>query len=183
VLMQFPWTFRFDAQNRDYFIRLRRAFDDFPLVAEMRHCSWATPEAIGAFIDYHVGFCNIDQPPSPNGMPATSQLTTRIGYVRLHGRAAGNTSPHLYLYSEDELRQWTERIAKMAGIAASLFIVTNNDGAGRAAVNALQLARLMGDQRRLAPPDLVRRYPIELQGYGGGSAQRELFGSWQRAVA
>src|SRR5581483_5776908 len=156
--------------------RVRRAFHEFPLVAEMRHCSWAGPEAIGAFIDYHIGFCNVDQTPGPTGMPATSQLTTRIGYVRLHGRAAGNTSPHLYLYRDEELREWTQRIAKMAKIAASLFVVTNNDGAGRAAVNALQIARMMGDGRRLAPHDLIRRYPIELEGYAAErTMQRELF--------
>src|ERR1700719_3111963 len=40
VLMQFPWAFRFNAENREFFIRLRRAFSEFPLVAEMRHSSW-----------------------------------------------------------------------------------------------------------------------------------------------
>src|SRR5580704_9655420 len=62
LLMQFPWSFRFTAENRDFFIRLRRAFSEFPLVAEMRHDSWMAEEAIGTFIDYRVGFCNIDQP-------------------------------------------------------------------------------------------------------------------------
>ena len=39
VLMQFPWSFRFTEENRDFLIQLRRAFSEFPLVAEMRHSS------------------------------------------------------------------------------------------------------------------------------------------------
>lgn len=184
VLMQFPWTFRFNAENREYLIRLRREFRDFPLVAEMRHSSWTMPEAIGTFIDYHIGFCNIDQTASPTSMPVTSQLTTRIGYVRLHGRARGATSPHLCLYREDELREWASRITKMAEIAAKLFVITNNDGAGRAVVNALQLAAMLGDDRRLAPPDLIRRYPLELQQFAADRpAQRALFTDSGRAAA
>lgn len=176
ILMQFPWTFRFTAENREYFIRLRRALHEFPLVAEMRHASWAEPEALGTFIDYHVGFCNIDQTASPTAMPAMSQLTTRIGYVRLHGRAMGSTPQHLYLYPEAELEHWARRIGRMAEIAATLFVVTNNDGGGRAVVNALQLARMLGDERSLAPPDLIRRYPVALERFNSERPlQRPLF--------
>ena len=76
LLMQFPWSFRFTTENRDFLIRLRRAFHDFPLVAEMRHSSWMSDEAIGTFIDYKVGFCNIDQPDYTKAMPATALLTS-----------------------------------------------------------------------------------------------------------
>ena len=176
VLMQFPWTFRFNAENREYFINLRRALRDFPLVAEMRHSSWTAPEGIGTFIDYHVGFCNIDQTPSPTGMPKMSQLTTRVGYVRLHGRAVGATAQHLYLYPQAELEEWSRRIGRMAEIAASLFVVTNNDGGGRAVVNALQLAQMLGDDRGMAPPDLLRRYPVALERFASERPlQRALF--------
>src|SRR6185436_19946718 len=40
LLMRFPWSFRFTRENRDFVIDLRRAFHEFPLVAEMRHASW-----------------------------------------------------------------------------------------------------------------------------------------------
>src|SRR5581483_6112090 len=176
VLMQFPWTFRFNAENRDYLVRLRREFHDFPLVAEMRHATWTMPEAIGTLIDYHLGFCNIDQTASPTGMPATAQLTTRIGYVRLHGRACGTTPQHMYLYREPELQEWCGRIARMAEIAAHLFVIANNDGGGRAVVNALQLGRMLGDERRGAPPELMRRYPLELEQFSARRpVQRALF--------
>ena len=62
VLMQFPWSFRFTAENREFLLQLRQEFSAFPLVAEMRHASWMAEEAIGTFIDFGIGFCNIDQP-------------------------------------------------------------------------------------------------------------------------
>ena len=44
LLMQFPWAFRFTAENhREFLIRLRRAFHEFPLVAEMRHAATGWP--------------------------------------------------------------------------------------------------------------------------------------------
>ncbi len=89
--MQFPWSFRFTAENKDFFIRLRRAFHEFPLVAEMRHSSWMAEEAVGVFLDYRVGFCNIDQPEYTRAMPPTAYLTSGVGYVRLHGRNPQNS--------------------------------------------------------------------------------------------
>jgi uncharacterized protein YecE (DUF72 family) len=47
LLLQFLWSFRFTAGNREYVIELRRAFREFPLVAEMRH-SGRSEEAIVA---------------------------------------------------------------------------------------------------------------------------------------
>jgi uncharacterized protein YecE (DUF72 family) len=81
LLMQFPWAFRFTPENREFLIRLRRAFHEFPLVAEMRHSSWLAEEAIGTFLDYHVGFCNIDQPTYTSAMPPTAYLTSGIGIL------------------------------------------------------------------------------------------------------
>ena len=91
VLMQFPWSFRFTPENREWLIRLRTEFSEFPLSAEMRHSSWMAEEAIGTFLDYRIGFCNIDQPVYTRAMPPAAFLTSGIGYVRLHGRNAQNS--------------------------------------------------------------------------------------------
>src|SRR5579863_3368476 len=150
VLMQFPWSFRFTAENREFFIRLRRAFHEYPLVAEMRHSSWMVEEAIGTFLDYHVGFCNIDQPAYTSAMPPTEFLTSQVGYVRLHGRNPRNSlgaferdavrvRQHDYLYSEPELCEWSRRIQHAGRFADRTFVIFNNDAAGKSFVNALQL--------------------------------------------
>ena len=173
VLMQFPWSFRYTTENREHLIALRRAFHEFPLVAEMRHASWMYDEALGTLIDYRIGFCNIDQAAYTKAMPPASLLTSPIGYVRLHGRnprdwqqdfgrAAGPGPRHDYLYSRAELMEWQARIAHIQKYAAQTFVFANNDAGGKAVVNALQLAQILGDDRRSTPAELLGRYRAEL---------------------
>jgi len=175
LLMQFPWTFRYTEENRAFFIKLRRAFREFPLVAEMRHSSWSHDEAVGTLIDHRVGFCNIDQAQYTKAMPPTEFVTSPIAYARLHGRnpedwkqefgaADKPAARHDYLYSMAELTEWRERIESMNQFAALTFAFTNNDVGGKAVVNAIQLAELLGDDRHRAPADLARRYPMEMAG-------------------
>ncbi len=200
LLIQFPWSFRFTAENRDFFIRLRRAFAEFPLVAEMRHSSWMAEEAVGTFLDYSVGFCNIDQPEYMRAMPPTAFLTSGVGYVRLHGRNPRNSlggyerlgadslasrdsrdsgdvrmRQHDYLYSEAELEEWAKRIEHVGRHAESMFVILNNDAAGKSVVNALQLQAMISGVRGPAPQELRRRYPVELEPFGPQSAQQCLF--------
>jgi uncharacterized protein YecE (DUF72 family) len=173
LLMQFPWSFRYTEENRAFVIALRRAFHEFPLVAEMRHSSWLHEEALGTLIDYRIGFANIDQAPYTKGMPPASLLTSRIGYVRLHGRNPQHwerefgrppraTAAHDYLYSPKELEEWKQRIENVQQHAATTFIFANNDAGGKSVVNALELARILGDDRRRAPAQLIEQFPEEL---------------------
>src|SRR5579863_8098653 len=188
LLMQFPWSFRFTAENKDFFIRLRRAFHEFPLVAEMRHSSWMAEEAIGVFLDYRVGFCNIDQPEYTRAMPPTSYLTSGVGYVRLHGRNPQNSigayertpdnmsarvRQHDYLYSAAELAEWMKRIEHIQRFAERTFVVFNNDAAGKSFVNALQLGAMMTGVRGSAPKELRRRYPVELAPFDPAYAEQQ----------
>ena len=186
VLMQFPWAFRFTAENRDFLIRLRRTFHEFPLIAEMRHSSWLAEEALGTFLDYRIGFCNIDQPEYTSAMPPTAYLTSGVGYVRLHGRnpknamgrferrpdsadwQAARQRQHDYLYSEAELEEWGKRLDRINKFAEATFVIFNNDAAGKSVVNALQMQSLVGVQAA-APRELRRKYPMQLEGFGPSS--------------
>ena len=198
VLMQFPWSFRYTEENRAHLIALRRAFHEFPLVAEMRHSSWLHEEALGTLIDYRVGFVNIDQAPYTKGMPPASMLTSRIGYVRLHGRnpthwerefgrAIRPAAARDYLYSLKELEEWKQRVEDIQQHAATTFVFANNDAGGKSVVNALQIARMLGDDRRLAPATLIEKFPEELADFRAGRPMQEaLFASYvpeRRAVA
>ncbi|HUS07296.1 MAG TPA: DUF72 domain-containing protein, partial [Bryobacteraceae bacterium] len=162
-------------------------------VAEMRHNSWMRDEALGTFIDYHVGFCNIDQPTYTRAMPPTAFLTSSIGYVRLHGRNCfnwyqDNTDParvhrYDYLYSEAELAEWKTRIDRFRPHAAKTFVILNNDAGGKAVVNAVQLQRLLNPQGPPAPEELLRRFRVQLAGRHD-AAQASLFTEYAgRAVA
>jgi uncharacterized protein YecE (DUF72 family) len=198
VLMQFPWTFRYTEENRTFLIALRRAFHEFPLVAEMRHSSWMHEEALGTLIDYRIGFANIDQAPYTKAMPPASLLTSRIGYVRLHGRnpqhwerefgrPARATAAHDYLYSPAELEEWKKRVEQIQQHAATTFVFANNDAAGKSVVNALQFAQILGDDRRRAPAQLIEQFPDALNDFRSQRPMQEaLFASYapeRRAVA
>jgi uncharacterized protein YecE (DUF72 family) len=191
LLMQFPWSFRFTAENQDFVIRLRRAFHEFPLAAEMRHSSWMAEEAVGTFLDYRIGFCNIDQPEYTRAMPPTSLLTSGIGYVRLHGRnpanslgaaihdknhnkTAGRLRQHDYLYTAAELEGWAKRIEHIQRFADRTFVVFNNDAAGKSFVNALELRAAMTGVRGSAPRDLRRKYPVQLAPFDPAYAEQQL---------
>jgi uncharacterized protein YecE (DUF72 family) len=185
LLMQFPWSFRFTAENREFFIKLRRTFADFPLVAEMRHSSWMAEEAVGTFIDYRVGFCNIDQPAYTRAMPPTAFLTSEVGYVRLHGRNPQNSlgafdrsaprfRQHDYLYSEAELAEWAKRIDHIGRYAESTFVVFNNDAGAKSVVNALELQATMKGIRTTAPRELRRKYPLQLEHFGPYSPEQQV---------
>ncbi|MCC6364502.1 MAG: DUF72 domain-containing protein [Bryobacterales bacterium] len=186
VLMQFPWSFRFTEENREYFIRLRRTFHAYRLVAEMRHASWMSQEALGTFVDYHVGFVNIDQPPHVKAMPPTSFLTSSIGYVRLHGRnkehwfreyskPAERGLRYDYLYSPAELAEWKQRIERIRSFAAETYVITNNDAGGKSVVNALQLMAMLDGHKQLAPEGLHTRYGRALWAYVERPRQQPLF--------
>jgi len=157
LVLQFPWAFRFTTENREFLIRLRRAFHEFPMAAELRHASWQADEAVGTLIDYRLGFVNIDQPAYTGAMPPSALVTSGVGYVRLHGRDKSYWSREFrdegglddYLYSPQELAEWKDRIEHVHAHASSTFVVTANPAAGKSVVNALQLAGLLADHSSL----------------------------------
>lgn len=175
VLMQFPWSFKFTRENRDYLIRLKKTFREYALVAEMRHGSWMADEAIGVLIDNHIGFCNIDQPQFSNSLPPTGLATSPVGYVRLHGRnhqqwwehdeeEDPRALPHVaarynYLYSAAEIAEWKPRIDQVASQARTTYVVTNNHYEGKSVANALQLIHLLIGEPIETPPSLLNFYP------------------------
>jgi len=188
VLMQFPWSFQFNRENRGHLIRLKQTFADFALVAEMRHSTWMADEAIGTLIDHHVGFCNIDQPQFGNSMPPTAVVTTPVGYVRLHGRnyedwfeREDSPLPHIaarynYLYSGEELKEWKGRIEQVAAQARTTFVITNNHYEGKAVANGLQLIHLLIGEPVETPPELQSFYPEVAAISKNAPAQGSLFG-------
>jgi len=91
------------------------------------------------------------------------------------------------LYSPEELREWKPRIEHIQEHAATAFVFANNDVGGKSVVNALELAEMLGDERRLAPADLIAAFPGELTDFHSDRPMQDaLFSSYeadQRAVA
>ncbi|MBI5087199.1 MAG: DUF72 domain-containing protein, partial [Acidobacteria bacterium] len=172
VVMQFPWAFRFTEENRQFLIRLRRAFHEFPLAAEMRHESWLRDEAVTTLVNYHIGFINVDQPEYFRAMPPAALLTSGVALVRLHGRhnpdafrEFDSPADRRYMYDLDELLEWKPRLERLAGFASRTLVTTTNAVEGRAMVNALQLREICGGVSLEAPTSLLSLYPAELAAF------------------
>jgi len=141
LLMRYPAAFRFSVENRDFLIEVRRAFHEFPLVAELPHPSWTLDEALGVLMDYRVGFCNLD--PSRGAV-----ITSPVGYARLLGRKTADwaqTEPADYLYTPLELAQWQTQAERLRAHTTASFVVTANHVGGKAVVNAMQLKAMLGE--------------------------------------
>ncbi len=167
VLVQFPWSFKRIPENRRWLARVLDAFSDYPLVVEVRHASWDREEVFAAMAERGIAFCNIDQPLFHDSLDATEHTTAPVGYVRLHGHNAhdwfredaGRNERYDYLYSQQELTPWIEKIERMRKRVNDLYVVTNNHYQGQAVVNALEIAAATMGQRFRLPEHLVSHYP------------------------
>jgi len=168
LLMQFPWSFKNNRENREYVGGLVMQFMEFPLVLEVRHESWNTPEVYRMLHELGVGFCNIDQPVIGRSIRPSGRSTSPLGYVRLHGRNYEHwftSSEHPeerydYLYSVGELEDWAERIRHVAEAAETTYVITNNHFRGKAVANALQLISIVRNQTVPVPAALAAEYPV-----------------------
>ena len=150
VLLQFPISFKNTNPNRDYLDALLDKFRQYPLVIEVRHNSWTNEGTLRYFAQKAVAFCNIDQPLLGKAVVPSELVTSRVGYVRLHGRnyeqwfdSDSNADRYNYLYNQEELKAWKARAGAIADKAQKTFVVTNNHFEGKAAVNALQLRSML----------------------------------------
>jgi uncharacterized protein YecE (DUF72 family) len=184
VLVQFAWSFSESKENRDRIERIRDAFKDLPLVVELRHVSWNTPDVLKFLKDRELGFCNTDQPASKGAISNTSYVTSRLGYVRFHGRnrsawfnsKSSVAEKYNYLYSVEELKPWVESIKSMSEEGAEVFVIGNNHFQGKGVVNALQLKSLLTGKPVGAPGTVVEHYSKELSGFvSNPTRQPELF--------
>jgi uncharacterized protein YecE (DUF72 family) len=167
LLMQFPWSFKNDAESRSYVVALARHFREYPLVLEVRHSSWIDESVLDLLGDLGVGICNIDQPLFKRCIRPDARVTSEIGYVRLHGRnykqwfspTANVRERYDHLYSVKELEPWVDRIRQISSDAAETYAITNNHNIGKAPANALEIAAMLAGSEVDVPPTLVAHYP------------------------
>ena len=175
VLVQFPWSFKNDESSRDWLADIAITFVDYPLVVEVRHESWNSPEFLAWLAEQGIGFVNLDQPLFKKSIKPSAHVTAAVGYIRVHGRNysdwfrkdAGRDARYDYLYDTDELKPWVTRTRQTAEhpATADVDVVFNNHYKGKAVVNAIQFKKLLTGKKQPAPPALVDAYGSELKGY------------------
>ena len=167
LLLQFPYSFHNTDENRAYVSGLADRFKEYPLVLEIRHASWDRASAYRFLREIGMGFCNIDQPQVSYSIGPTKTVTSKVGYLRLHGRNvkewfredAGRDARYDYLYNEFELFEISERVRAIAKEAEEVYVITNNHYRGKAVSNALELKAKLGEKNLKMPEVLLEHYP------------------------
>jgi len=168
VLVQFPWSFRFSRESSDYVRTLQELLHPLRAAVEVRHGSWRAPSARRFFNDHGLTMCGIDQPRIGDSLDADTHCPGEAGaYFRLHGRnrsawfdrRAGRDERYNYLYSPEELREWSQRVRRAEEAETRIHVVLNNHFEGQAVANALEMAAELTGARVKAPPALVDRLP------------------------
>jgi len=136
ILFQLPPRWRVNVERLEQFLQVlprrhRYAF-------EFREPSWNTAAVYATLRRYNAAYCifELDRFVSP------LEITADFAYVRLHGPGG----KYQGCYSRQKLRQWAKRVAAWSKLRA-IYIYFDNDQAGYAAQNALQLKRLVAERR------------------------------------
>lgn len=170
LLAQFPASFKASDASHDYLAQLLRLLSDYRLAVELRHRSWSdafadTMQLLNAF---QAAWVQIDEPKfrfsiRQNALPNI----TGFYYMRLHGRNAAQWWRHdkredryNYLYSNDELKEFSETATAANLLVKKAYLYTNNHFAAKSVVNAVMLKAQLGEPiEGEYPPALVEEYP------------------------
>ncbi|MEO8034916.1 MAG: DUF72 domain-containing protein [Acidobacteriota bacterium] len=163
ILIQFPWSFRNSEESRAKLLGLFEAFAQYPKALEVRHATFQVDDFAQFLEEHDVSWVNVDQPLFSDSVKPADTTTGPVGYARLHGRNYEKWFAHEeswerynYLYSNQELDPWVERIGTMAR-SKDTYVITNNHFRGQAIVNAGDLQEALGQNVRL-PPQLAEVY-------------------------
>jgi len=148
-LAQFPYSFKNTPTNRDYLRRVKEHVKEYPLFVEFRNWSWNRPEIFEFLLENDIGYVNVDQPRLRGLLPPQDVVTTKLGYVRFHGRNqknwwdGTNETRYNYLYRQEELEEWLIRLSRIMGKTYKTYIFFNNHPQGKAIKNARMLKKLL----------------------------------------
>lgn len=153
LLIQFSEWFASTPQHQATLSILLRQFQDYPVAVELRHASWGenASETKALLDSYGAGWAYIDMPQLKD--TTTQELEPqRLLYLRFHGRNREKWRVHEvaeerydYLYSEEELKPFTEKVREIAAAGESkVLIFFNNHVRGQAPANALMMAHQIG---------------------------------------
>lgn len=161
LLFQFPPWFTYRPENLEYFSTVREMLPQDTIAVEFRHRSWVegsnADETRAALSDNRLAYVAVDEPQIGSGsVPPIVLLTDpHFSMVRFHGRnrkmwygknLQSSRDRFDYLYSQDELMPWAERIQRIAERleGGQVHVVANNNAANYGIVNALDLQELLG---------------------------------------
>ena len=160
VFVQFPkWVFP-SNEARDLILETRQRLD-LPIAVEFRHGSWFNEKnaerTIRFLQDNKVPYVAVDEPQGFKSSvpPVIFPTNDELAVIRFHGRNKDNwekkdippSERFRYLYDEDQLADWTPKIAAIAKTAKQTHVVYNNCYSNYGTTNAREAARLLAEMQ------------------------------------
>jgi uncharacterized protein YecE (DUF72 family) len=173
LLAQFPASFKDTQPSRDYLAALLRTFHDYHMAVELRHRSWSDRfgDTLSLLNAFGAAWVQIDEPKfrfsiRQNHLPNVQGFY----YMRLHGRNADKWWRHEtaderydYLYSSEELKEFSETAAAARRLVKKLYLYTNNHFSAKSIANAVTIKQQLGEPiDGEYTPEFIERFP-ELQ--------------------
>jgi uncharacterized protein YecE (DUF72 family) len=170
LLAQFPPSFKDDEPSREYLTALLRAFAGYPIAVELRHRSWSDDigETLALLNGFQAAWVQIDEPKfrfsiRQNYLPNVQGFY----YMRLHGRNVEKWWRHEqsedrydYLYSADELKEFSATADAAKRLVKRLYLYTNNHFSAKSVANAVMIKQQLGEPiEGDYPPQFVARFP------------------------
>jgi uncharacterized protein YecE (DUF72 family) len=170
LLAQFPPSFKNGDAERAYLADLLRAFGGFPVAVELRHRSWSDGlrETLALLDAFEAAFVQIDEPKFRFSIRQNHLPNVRgFYYMRLHGRNAANWWRHEkaedrydYLYSADELKEFTDIAGAARELVKKVYLYANNHFSAKSVANAAMIKHQLGEKVEGEYPEaFVTRYP------------------------
>ncbi|MDR0472379.1 MAG: DUF72 domain-containing protein [Treponema sp.] len=149
VLFQFPYSFKYEDENRRYLDKLLKVFKEVPSAVEFRKTDWYTGKVIDGMKNRNVPLVSLDMPELPKLPPQMDVVTAPLAYIRLHGRnkeawwGKDDHARYDYLYADSEIEAWADRIKRITEQAQRILVYFNNHPFGKAAKNAQTLEKML----------------------------------------
>lgn len=156
VLFQFPPWFYPGSQQLDYILSCKQRLGQYRIAVEFRNNVWLSEKNRGATLGFlrhnDLPFVCVDEPQGfRSSVPPLAEATSDIGLVRFHGRnrqtweqkGISTAERFNYLYSEEELKLWADRIGELARQTKEMHILFNNCYQDKAVVNARQMGLIL----------------------------------------
>ena len=151
ILCQFPWSFKNTESNRKRIIKIKETFPESPMIVEFRNENWIN-DAIFSFLQNNeISYCSVDMPQIKGLIPPVADATSKLGYVRWHGRNAetwwkgDRDERYNYNYSGEELKVWLKKLRKLAEKTDKILGFFNNCHMGNAAFNAKMMKEMLSE--------------------------------------
>jgi len=171
ILLQLPPSFSVNEfkQVEGFLERMPSGYD---YALEFRHASWQTEGPWEMLRHYNVAAVMTDSPDPKLRYLSDVTLTADHSFMRFHGRNKGYW--YNYLYQEEELKPWTEKVNKITGDPKTkkLRIYFNNHYSGKAVANAIQFREMVeGKESSKREKDAKQRI---LNALANATAQKKL---------